>query len=150
MLSAFVLFVYSFTTFIGLPSKKAWTLFLRICIRRSLVSYAAQAMCGVILQFFALKSGLSDFGGSVERTSTPAPAILPELSAAARACSSTAPPLAVLIKSTVGFIFERKSAFIIFSVFSVSGQCRVTMSDLRANSSSVDQLKFFLPVCSVS
>ena len=39
----------------------------------------AQAMCGVMTQFFALSTGLSAFGGSVDNTSKPAPAILPRV-----------------------------------------------------------------------
>jgi hypothetical protein len=43
----------------------------------------AQAMCGVKQQFFAVNSGLSAEGGSVESTSRPAPAMRPEFNAAA-------------------------------------------------------------------
>ena len=65
---------------------------------RCLLLFAAQAMWGVIRQFFAPSSGLPPRIGSVSTTSRPAPATFPESSARRRAASSTSGPLDVLIR----------------------------------------------------
>jgi hypothetical protein len=44
-------------------------------------------MCGVVKQFLALGSGLSGRAGSTDKTSSPAPAILPEVKASAKSFS---------------------------------------------------------------
>src|SRR5271166_6500764 len=73
-----------FTTLIGRPARKADTLATVASMRRPRASAVAQAMCGVIRQFFAPRSGLSGSIGSRATTSTAAPASLPEFSASAR------------------------------------------------------------------
>lgn len=78
-----------FTTFCGLPS----TYVLRFSAVMSMIlwraAFAAQEICGVMRQFFALRSGLSPLIGSVETTSSPAAYTLPLFSASARSCSTT-------------------------------------------------------------
>jgi hypothetical protein len=61
-------------------------------------SVVAHALCGVIRQFLAVRSGFVGSGGSVESTSRAAPAIRPEFSAAARSASSIRGPRDVLIE----------------------------------------------------
>src|SRR4030095_3128694 len=75
---------YGLTTFCGLPFTDAPRLSSARLISLARASLAAQAMCGVTRQFFAVSNGLLAAGGSMDRTSTPAPAITPELSASAR------------------------------------------------------------------
>jgi hypothetical protein len=84
---------YLFTTFTGLPLRKADRLSIVVSINLNLASFVAQAICGVIMQFLAVKSGLSFGGGSKESTSIPAPAITPLLSASARSSSTIIGPL---------------------------------------------------------
>src|SRR5436190_19249157 len=117
-----------FTTFSGSPAMKARTLAIAICIRRERAARVAQAMCGVTRQFFARNNGLPAGGGSTERTSTAAPAMRPEFSASASACSSTSPPRLVLSKNAVGFIKASRFALTRLLVLGVSGQCRLTTS----------------------
>jgi len=71
---------------------------------RTRAAPVAQAMCGVIRQFRAVSSGLSTEGGSTESTSSPAPAICPDSSAAARSRSTTSAPRPVLIRKAPRFI----------------------------------------------
>jgi len=70
------------TTFCGLPARKARMLAAVTSKSRRRAARVAQAMCGVITQFFAVRSGLEAAGGSTESTSSPAPAIVPASSAA--------------------------------------------------------------------
>ena len=63
---------YRFTTLTGLPSIKALILSAVISMMRCLAACAAQEICGVMMQFFALRRGLSPLTGSVETTSRPA------------------------------------------------------------------------------
>jgi hypothetical protein len=68
--------------------KKACTVPIALfsnCMRAFFVAYA---MCGVTMQFFALQRGLAEAGGSVQSTSTAAPAIRPEFRASARSFST--------------------------------------------------------------
>lgn len=85
-------------------------------------------MWGVMRQFFACSRGLSVAGGSVESTSSPAPASLPLFRAFASACSSTTGPRLVLIKIAPSFILSKAAAFIIPWVSGVRGQWQVMMS----------------------
>jgi hypothetical protein len=64
-----------FTWFTGLPSRKAAILSLVIFIILILASLLIQALCGVMIQFFATSKGLFSPGGSVDKTSNAAPAI---------------------------------------------------------------------------
>ena len=61
--------------FWGAFSRKAFTFAVAVSRSRCLADFVAHAMWGVIQQFLAVSSGLSGFGGSVERTSRPAAAI---------------------------------------------------------------------------
>ena len=88
----------------------------------------AQALCGVMRQFFAVSNGLSADGGSVERTSSAAAAMRSEFNASASAASSTKGPRLVLIRNAVGFICARRWAFTRCFVSGISGQCRLTTS----------------------
>ena len=88
------------------------------------------------MQFFAFLKGQSSLIGSKVRASIPAPAIIPLFKASARSCSFITPPLAVLTKYAVGFIFARVSLFIISFVPSFKGQCIVTTSEISRSSSN--------------
>ena len=92
------------TLFCTVPFIQHCTFSAAIFIRRLLASSDAQAMCGVITQFFAVSSGLSAFGGSVESTSIPAPAMRPSFSALASASSSMTGPREELMRMAFGFI----------------------------------------------
>src|SRR5205823_14290950 len=100
---------YLFTTFTGFPAINAERLFMAISINLALASFVAHAMCGVIMQFFALKSGLSFGGGSTESTSIPAPAITPLFSASARSSSTMIGPLEVFRRNAELFIVFKLS-----------------------------------------
>ena len=76
----------------GFPLIKAAIFSAVAFIIRWRLSFGAQLMCGVIRQFFALRSGLSGAIGSVDTTSSPAAKTLPELSASARSCSTISGP----------------------------------------------------------
>src|ERR1022692_3124423 len=129
-------FAGQFTTFWALPCRKARTLSTAMVIRRERAARVAQARCGVMMQFLAVSSGLSAGGGSVDRTSRPAPAMRPEFSASASASSSTRRPRLVLSSKAVGFISDRRRALTRFAVCGVSGQCRLTTSLSRKRVSS--------------
>src|SRR5690606_14247400 len=73
-------------------------------ISRDLASFVAHAICGVIRQFFAFKSGLFAVGGSTDNTSSPAPAIVPVSSASAKSCSTIIGPREVFNRNAVFFI----------------------------------------------
>src|ERR1700679_3044901 len=77
---------------------------------------------GVMMQFFALKSGLSAGGGSTDNTSIPAPAIISLLSASARSAFTMIGPLEVLSRKADGFIFFKFSVLIKPWVSGVKGQ----------------------------
>src|ERR1044071_301060 len=79
-------------------------------------------------QFLAVRRGLVEAGGSLDKTSRPAPAIFPEFKAWARAASSIKSPRLVLSRKALGFIQESRSALISARVCGVSGQCRLTTS----------------------
>ena len=72
------------TSFCGLPARKAAMLAAVVSMRRCRAASVVQAMWGVIRQFGAERSGLSGRIGSLETTSTAAPAIWPIRSASAR------------------------------------------------------------------
>ena len=124
------------TLFITFPCLKLFKLFTAISISRTLASLVAHAICGVMKQFFALSKGLSAFGGSVERTSTPAAAIFPSFRASAKSCSLINGPRPVLIIMAVGYISARRSLLTISFVDGVSGQCKLIISQVLNNSSN--------------
>ena len=105
-------------------------------ISRTRASFVAQAICGVMKQFFAVSKGLVYWGGSEESTSSPAAAITPLFSASARSFSFTKGPRPVFIRMAVGFIRARRSALTSSLVSGVRGQCRLTTSHSRNSSSS--------------
>ena len=70
--STLIFMDYLTTLFSGFPAIKAFRFASIIAINRSRDAVVAQAICGVIKQFFAVNNGLSGFGGSVDNTSTPA------------------------------------------------------------------------------
>ena len=109
-----------------------------ISLRRA--ATVAQAMCGVMMQFLAAKSGLSAGIGSRAATSRAAPAITPPFRAQARSCSFTSPPREVLTRSAWGCIRASRAAFTIPSFSAFSGQCRLTTSALAKSSSSSSQV----------
>ena len=80
-------------------------------------------------------SGLS-VAGSVAKTSSAAPAIVPADSASYSAASSTSPPRAQLIRRRLFFVSFSESALMMLRVLSVSGVCRVMKSARRNRSSS--------------
>ena len=82
-----------------------------------------------------LESGQSARIGSKVRASSFAAAITPSSRASASAASSIRPPRAVFISRASGFISRRVSAFIIFSLSAVRGQCRLTTSERESSSS---------------
>ena len=123
------------TTFCGVPSMKAFTLAMRIFIRRTRASSLAQPMCGVMWQPGCASSGLVANGGSWVSTSTPAPIRCLLSSALAKASSSTSGPRAVLIRMAPRFICACRSAFTKPFVEALSGQWSDTTS-LLANSVS--------------
>ena len=84
----------------------------------------AQAMCGVIRQFRAVKRGLSGRIGSRETTSTAAPASRPSFRASARSASTTRPPRDVLTRKALGLTRRSRSRLTSPAVSGVSGQCR--------------------------
>ena len=90
--------------------------------------------CGVTTTDSKSNSGDSVVG-SVAKTSMPAPATRPSLSASARACSSTIPPRAALMIRTVGLTWRSASSPIRPTVSGVLGRCTV-MKSLTASSSS--------------
>ena len=63
---------YLLTLLTVLPARKALILSTVISIILCLEACAAQEICGVMMQFLALRSGLSPLIGSVETTSRPA------------------------------------------------------------------------------
>ena len=97
-------------------------------INLCLADLVAQAMCGVMKQFFAVSKGLSALGGSVERTSRAAPAIVFEFNALARSRSFIKGPRLVLIRNAEGFIISRRFAFMKPVLSVVSGQCKLMTS----------------------
>ena len=103
-------------------------------IRRFLDSFDAQAICGVMMQLSARRSGLSGFIGSSDTTSTAANETLPESSASLSACSSMSPPREVLMTITPSFIISKAFLSSIFSLSFVSGQCSDTISAREYNS----------------
>ena len=64
--------IYLLTLLTVLPARKALILSTVISIILCLEACAAQEICGVMMQFLALRSGLSPLIGSVETTSRPA------------------------------------------------------------------------------
>src|SRR5690554_932649 len=95
---------YLLTTLIGLPERKCLRLFTAISINRRLASTVAQAMWGVITQFLAPNNGFDLLGGSIERTSRPAPAIRPSFNAVASSSSTMIGPLKVFNRKAVRFM----------------------------------------------
>ena len=67
-------FYYPETTFMGVPRRKPCIFFSVVVRILSLASLLIQAVWGVMIQFFAVNKGLESGGGSVDRTSSAAPA----------------------------------------------------------------------------
>src|SRR5438093_12805625 len=101
---------FQFTTFCNFPFKNAFTLATAAFIKRLRAARVAQEMWGVIKQFFAFNNGLSASGGSMARTSSPAPAIRPAFKASANADSSINGPRLVLRRKAVDFIHASRWA----------------------------------------
>ena len=95
----------------GCPLAKAAMFSVAVFMSLPLASVDAQAMCGVVWQFFAPISGQFVVGGSSASTSMPAACNLSELSASASACSSTNGPRPVFMSMADGFIKARRSVF---------------------------------------
>ena len=93
---------------------------------RSCASSVDAARCGVTTTSSSASSGPSY--GSVEKTSSAAPASLPDASASASASSSISAPRAALTIRAPSFIFAIDSRLIIPRVSSVRGECRVRKS----------------------
>src|SRR6185503_14571843 len=113
----------------------------RICCTTSTAtltcaSAVEPAMCGIRTVFREPRMGESAGSGSLGKTSSAAPAIVPLSSAAASAPRSTTSPRAQFTITVVGFIFARASALIRLRVFSVGGVCSEITSALRSSSSS--------------
>ena len=105
-------------------------------ISRWRLSRAAQLMCGVMMQFFAVSSGLSGRIGSTETTSSPAAYTRPRFSASAKSCSITSGPRPLLMRMTPGFIRSMLCRLMRPSVCGVSGQFRLITSAFASSSSS--------------
>jgi len=83
---------------LGVPSSTPRMLRIVCAPIRSTDSAVTPAMCGALITFGSLSSGLSTGVGSTSNTSSPAPASLPVLSAACSAGSSMIPPRAVFTR----------------------------------------------------
>src|SRR6266550_7730624 len=57
---------HQFTTFCGLPARKARTFSAAMRMSRARAARVAQALCGVMMQFIARSNGLLAGGGSTE------------------------------------------------------------------------------------
>src|ERR1035437_856629 len=123
---------------------KAARLLTAISINSSLASFVAQAICGVIRQFFALKRGLYFAGGSIESTSIAAQAIIPLFRTSARSDSTTTGPLEVFNRNADFFILFKLLALMSPFVSGSNGQCILTISACARTSYSSAHLKFFL------
>ncbi len=88
--------VYGFTTLNRVPFTKLRRFSTAVSMRRWRLSAGAQEMWGVIMQFGASNSGLSARIGSVDTTSRPAAATLPDFRASVRSCSTIRGPAAVV------------------------------------------------------
>ena len=93
------------------------------------------AACGVTRRLGAWSRGSSTRRGSLQKTSSPAAVIWPDVRACSRSASLTIPPRLVLIRSAVFFIRASSDAQIRFRVASTSGICTETISDVRRRSS---------------
>src|SRR5699024_915161 len=133
---------YEFTTFTGFPSRYAFRLFTAMSISLCLDSFGAQEICGVMMQFFAFRRGLSPLIGSVDTTSRPAAATFPLFRASARSCSTIRGPLELFRMITPSFIFVMFSLLTIPSVSGNSGQCSAITSELASTSSNSAYLQF--------
>ena len=127
---------------IGLLLIKDSRFLFAVSNNRTRASKVAQAICGVIMQFFADNKGLSFCGGSFERTSNPAPANSLLLRASAKSGSTIKPPREVFIKNAEDFINLILSLLIIPSVSFVSGQCKLITSEEASNLSNFTHSKF--------
>ena len=94
---------------------------------RSVASAVDAPRCGVTTTFGYPNSGWS-VTGSVRKTSSAAPATLPESSAACRSASTISGPRATLRIRTPSFIFAKASAFSQPSVSVFFGRCTVMKS----------------------
>ena len=74
-------------------------------------------------------------GGSLSKTSTAAPAMIPLFRASARSRDTTTGPRAMFTRMAVGFILARAWLSISPRVESFRGQWRATMSDFSRTSS---------------
>ena len=95
--------------------------------------------CGVTTTFGSASSrraGPPSTGGSVVKTSSPAPAMAPVVSASYSASSSIRPPRATLMTYAVGFISANCARPIMPVVSGVFGMCTVTKSLWRSTSSN--------------
>ena len=93
-----------------------------------MVSCVSHTTCGVTTTLSSASNGLPAATGSLAKTSSPAAAMRPSVSAATSAASSITPPREVLISSAVGFIRSSAARSMSRSVSVVNGRCRVTMS----------------------
>src|SRR6516164_1194052 len=107
---------------------------LRVCFTR--VSRLAPARCGVTTTLSSDSTGSDGDGGSEGNTSSPAPAILPLVSASCSAGKSITGPRLQLINTACGCIHPSSRVLIMLRVRRVSGTCNVTMSDVASSSSS--------------
>ena len=123
------------TTFSGLPCRKLFKLSTAISISRFLDSLEAHAICGVIIMFGAVISGLSSLTGSSDTTSTAAPATFPLSRASFKSFSTIKGPLESLIMRTPSFILAIVSQLMIPLVPEFKGQCRQITSDTASSSS---------------
>jgi len=85
-----------------------------------------------------LKMGSLESGGSSQKTSRPAPAIVPLARADARASRFTRPPRDKLIKKALGCIAAKAASFIKSWVSEVTGKHRTTKSD-RCNNTAISE-----------
>src|SRR5215213_10202095 len=95
------------------------------------------------MQFFAPNKGFVPGGGSVDKTSTPAPAINPLFNASAKSFSTIKGPLDVFKRNADAFIALRLYLLMMPSVCGVNGQCRLTTSASSKSCSFVTQRKLF-------
>ena len=113
---------YSFTTFIGSPLTNALRFSSTIPTSLVLVSNPAHATCGVIRQLSHLSSGLSSFGGSVERTSTPRARYPAGVQCIGERLLVNNGAARGVYQNALGFIFSMNRVFTIPVVCGVSGQ----------------------------
>ena len=125
-----------FFIFLKLYAKNSFTCPNIMSINFVLASTLAHAICGVIKSFplsLIFLRGLSTLIGSFVNTSRPAAAISPVSNASYKSCSTTIGPLQRFRNIAFFFIFANASRFISPSVYSLSGACTDTISDVDNN-----------------